>query len=536
MGGGNVVLPITNGDIDGPNTGAISYLGQAAPAGAWTATTKVTLTQDNEWQYAGLLLHVDDDNYSKVAFTKHSNDSRFLEFWSETAGSRTGHGNNIQVPATFGTTVYVRLAASGTQLTASYSADGDAWTPIGTGPLKTGAKIGPVAAGDTDAENTTAAFDWFRIAPDDPPADPGFDDEFEGDALDGCRWDKIKGWKSSNLEVADGKLAITTFDADISGANNGAIQNLILQTPPAGDWTVETKMTAPLKDNWQLAGFLLHADDDHYVKYDVVADNAPGEAPARRVELRYENGGDLTGPTGAGPDLPPPASATDTWWLRLTKTGDTYTGQISADGQTWEDTPGSVTVALTDPGLGLMAIGPSQSDGPIDVTFDYVKLVEDEPEDPEAPTVQAFADPSSGAAPLQVNFTATGLDPDNGALTYRWTFADGTALGSSVTRTFTEPGVHTATVEVTDPQGKKATDEVSVTVTPRANDPPVIVEATADPTRARRRWTCGSRRSPRIPTATRSPTAGSSATARARSSARRQSTHVEPARTRRPGP
>jgi PKD repeat protein len=405
VGGGNVTLPITNGNIDGANAGVISYLGQAAPAGAWTATTKVTLEQDNEWQYAGLLLHVDDDNYSKLAFTKHSNDSRFLEFWSETGGSRTGHGGNVTVPAAFGNTVYVRLAASGTQLTASWSADGDTWTPIGTGPLKTGAKIGPVAAGDTDAENKTAAFDWFRITPDDPPADPGFDDEFEGDELDGCRWDKIKGWKSSNLEVAGGKLAITTFDADISGANNGAIQNLILQTPPAGDWTVETKMTAPLKDNWQLAGFLLHSDHDHYVKYDVVADNAPGQTPARRVELRYENGGNLTGPSGVGPDLPPPASATDTWWLRLTKTGNTYTGKISADGQTWVDTPGSVTVALTDPGLGVMAIGPSQSDGPIDVTFDYVRLVE-EAENTAPEITSATATPSSGDAPLAVEFEA----------------------------------------------------------------------------------------------------------------------------------
>ena len=482
VGDGSAVLPITNGDIDGANAGAISYLGQAAPAGGWTATTKVTLEQDNEWQYAGLLLHVDDDNYSKVTFTKHQDDSRFLEFWSETGGSRTAHGGNVTVPAAFGNTVYVRLAAAGGQLTASYSADGDAWTEIGTGPLKTGAKVGPVAAGDVDAQNRTAAFDWFRITPDDPPADPGFDDAFDGSALDGCRWDKIKGWTSSNLDVADGKLAITTFDADISGASNGPIQNLILQTPPPGDWTVETKMTAPLKDNWQLAGFLLHADDDHYVKYDVVADNAPGEAPVRRVELRYENGGDLTGPTGAGPDLPPPASPTDTWWLRLTKTGDTYTGAISADGEAWEQTPGSVTVPLADPGLGLMAIGPSQSDGPIDVTFDHVRLVEEEPEDPEAPTVQAFADPATGTAPLEVNFTATGLDPENGALTYRWTFDDGTALGSSVTRTFTTPGVHTATVEVTDPQGKKATDEVSVTVTEPENEAPVIIEATADRT------------------------------------------------------
>ena len=80
--------------------------------------------------------------------------------------------------------------------------------------------------------------------------------------------------------MADGKLSIETFDADISGADNGPIENLILQTPPAGDWTVETKMTAPLQDNWQLAGFMLYQDDDHYVKYDVVADNAPGATPA----------------------------------------------------------------------------------------------------------------------------------------------------------------------------------------------------------------------------------------------------------------
>jgi PKD repeat protein len=450
VGGGSVTLPITNGDIDGANQGAISYLGQPAPTGSWQATTKVTLEQDNEWQYAGLLLHVDDDNYSKVTFTKHSNDSRFFEFWSETGGSRTGHGSNVQVPAATGTTVYVRLAADGTQLTASYSLDGETFTPIGTGPLKTGAKIGPVAAGDVDAQNKTAAFDWFRITPDEPPADPGFDDEFDGDALDGCRWDKIKGWKSSNLELADGKLGITTFDADISGANNGPVQNLILQTPPPGDWTVETKMTAPLKDNWQLAGFMLHADDDHYVKYDVVADNAPGETPVRRVELRYENGGNLTGPSDVGPDLPPPASATDTWWLRLTKIGNTYTGQISADGETWVDTPGSVTVELTNPGLGVMAMGPSQSDGPIDVTFDYIRAEEAN----AAPVIDtATATPTSGFAPLDVAFAASATDANGDELSYSWDFdGDGTedADTRNAAHTYTQAGTHAAELTVSD--------------------------------------------------------------------------------------
>jgi PKD repeat protein len=566
VGGGSLSLPVTNGDIDGANQGAISYLGQPAPDGSWTATTKLTVTQDNEWQYAGLLLHVDDDNYSKVTFTKHSNDSRFLEFWSETGGSRTGHGSNITVPATFGTTVYVRLASNGTQLTASYSADGEAWTEIGTGPLKTGAKIGPVAAGDTDAQNQTAAFDWFRVTPDEPPADPPFDDEFDGDELDGCRWDKIRGWKSSNLAVADGGLTITTADADISGGDNGPIENLILQTPPEGDWTVETKMTAPLKDNWQLAGIMLHADNDHYVKYDVVADNEPGQPPVRRVELRYENGGPLTGPSGVGPDLPPPASPTDTWWLRLTKTGNTYTGAISADGETWEQTPGSVSVDLTDPGLGLMATGPQQSDGPIDVTFDHIRLSQNaapeitsatatpgsgdaplpvgfaaeatdadgdeltyswdfdgdgtedadtatashtyaEPgeyeakvtvsdgqasdsatvavsvRDPGAPTIQASASPSSGPAPLAVDLTATGSDPDGGPLTYVWAFGDGSDVmsGRRVRHTYSAPGTYTARVTATDREGSTGTDTVEIVVGDAPANRPPTVEATADP-------------------------------------------------------
>jgi PKD repeat protein len=472
VGGGSVTLPITNGDIDGANTGAISYLGQPAPTGAWTATTKITLEQDNEWQYAGLLLHVDDDNYTKVAFTKHQNDSRFLEFWSETGGSRTGHGSNIQVPTTFGTTVYVRLTSDGTQLTAHYSADGTTWTQVGSAaPLKTGAKIGPVAAGDVDTQNKTAAFDWFHITPDEAPADPGFDDEFTGDELDGCRWDKIKGWKSSNLDVADGKLAITTFDADISGSSNGAIQNLILQTPPAGDWTVETKMTAPLKDSWQLAGFMLHADNDHYVKYDVVADNAPGAEKVRRVELRYENGGNLTGPSGVGDDLAPPASPTDTWWLRLTKTGDTYTGAISADGQTWQQTPGSVTMPLTNPGLGLMAIGPDQNDGPIDVTFDYIKTVEEAAN--TAPQINsATATPSSGFAPLPVEFTAEATDADDDELTYSWDF-DGNGTADADTKnashTYAEAGVYDAKVTVSDGEDS-VSRTVSVTALP-ADDP-----------------------------------------------------------------
>ncbi len=100
----------------------------------------------------------------------------------------------------------------------------------------------------------------------------------------------------------------------------------------------------------------------------------------------------------------------------------------------------------------------------------------------EPPAVQAFADPSSGVAPLTVHLTATGLDPEGGALKYEWTFEDGKALGASVTRVFATPGTHEATVKATDPTGKSATDTVTITVTAPSNQAPVIIEAGADRT------------------------------------------------------
>jgi PKD repeat protein/type 1 glutamine amidotransferase len=467
---GSLIAPVPFGDIDGGNPGPISYVGQRLPSGDWQATTKLSLDQDNEWQYGALAIHVDDNNYTKLAFTENTSGGRFVEFWSETNGSRTGHGSNANLPADFPTTIHLRLTNAGGTLTGAYSADGTTWTDInGTAPLKTGGTFGLLAAGDTDAHNKDAAFDYFRVTPDVVAEDPGPNDEFDGAELDGCRWDKIVNYNSNRLDLADGKLSIDTFDADISGANNGEIENLVLQTPPEGDWTVETKMTAPLGDNWQLAGFMLYSDDDHYVKYDVVADNAPGAAPERRVELRYENGGGLTGP--GVQDLAPPASTTDTWWLRLKKAGDTYTGQISADGETWQDTPGSVTVALTDPAIGLMAMGPEQA-SPITVDFEYFRVLEDEPEN-TAPTVAAAADPTSGEAPLPVAFTAAGEDADDDELTYSWDFdGDGTedSTEQNPSHVYEQAGSYTAKVTVEDPDGATGTDEVQITVE-QATDP-----------------------------------------------------------------
>jgi PKD repeat protein len=87
----------------------------------------------------------------------------------------------------------------------------------------------------------------------------------------------------------------------------------------------------------------------------------------------------------------------------------------------------------------------------------------------QPPTAVATATPTSGSAPLTVNFNGSGSsDPNGDVLTYAWDLDGDGALDDSTasqpTYTYTQQGSYTATLRVTDPGGLSDTEAVVISV------------------------------------------------------------------------
>lgn len=119
--------------------------------------------------------------------------------------------------------------------------------------------------------------------------------------------------------------------------------------------------------------------------------------------------------------------------------------------------PGDYTVTLTVTG----------SNGLQDTEQTIISVTQ--PELP-APTASFTANPTSGPAPLAVQFDAQQADT---LVDYTWMFSDGgTASGPSVNYTFNTAGTHTVTLTVTDNQGRTASQQTTIEVGEAAAPPP----------------------------------------------------------------
>ena len=148
-----------------------------------------------------------------------------------------------------------------------------------------------------------------------------------------------------SLKTVPGALVITTQRGTIHGkekadalSDGTQAKNIHLVEIPYAkdtDWVVTTGVAGFQPDtSYQQAGLIVYADDDNYLKWGYEFDWARGAG--QRFFAVAETAGE---PTHLAPAKS--ESGLKNYWLRLTKRGDKYAFDWSADGAQW--TPGGET-------------------------------------------------------------------------------------------------------------------------------------------------------------------------------------------------
>jgi PKD repeat protein len=170
VAGGNLRLTPFGGDMHGTNASVRNLLLQTMPSGAWTATTKIDVSQlATQGDQTGLVVWRGEtpNNFAKVVFNR-----RATTYWVERQNNidgvtQPGGGNAGEFPNP-PATVQIRVASDGAApnptISAAYSLDGTDWVTVrdpfqlgGSGPIKVGPAYWRASA------TTVASVDWFRV-------------------------------------------------------------------------------------------------------------------------------------------------------------------------------------------------------------------------------------------------------------------------------------------------------------------------------------------------------------------------------------
>jgi hypothetical protein len=171
VSGGALRWPVESGDLTGTGNTA-SVLLRDAPAGNWTAETKLTLDLRTDtvrnYQQAGMIAYAGDDDFARLDVVSIWN-TRQIEYGRELpyAGALAYGGITVGTPAV---TTWLRLVHRIDPRTGEHrfrsasSTDGRSWTLGGVWTFRAGAqpRIGLDAHGGATPA-TTAQFAYFRI-------------------------------------------------------------------------------------------------------------------------------------------------------------------------------------------------------------------------------------------------------------------------------------------------------------------------------------------------------------------------------------
>ncbi|RKQ92253.1 glucose/arabinose dehydrogenase [Solirubrobacter pauli] len=450
-------------------TGAVTaknIVSRPAPAGVWTATTKVSLAQVANGEQAAIVLSQGNAEIYKAAFIRTA-EGRNVEFVGLRAGTDAYVARSAIFPTDAGNTVYLRMQSDGTNLTVWFSRDGVNFTQVGEArPLDrmTSPQIGISAFNGT--AGTPASFEWFNLST--------ANDEFDGTTLNDCRWSVLRP-VANEVRVQDGELQIDTIDGDLYNGTDTAKNVLLQPAPQAGKWEATTKVKLAQGGSYEQGGLVLYKDSKNFIKLMLMDTEGSGF----QLEFGQDLNGVTTNVTSRDRTANLPATAnTNGVWLKLVGDGGTVSAQWSLDGVTW--TSFSVAKTLTGAKVGLAGYhGQGQP-----ARFDFFRIGSGVPAN-RAPVITATtATPNKGTAPLKPQYDVTATDADGDTLTYAWDLnGDGTtdSTAKNPTTTFATAGVYTAKVTVSDGT-LTASATVVVTVEGASTSTPVELGSDVAPT------------------------------------------------------
>ena len=198
-------------------------------------------------------------------------------------------------------------------------------------------------------------------------------------------WSWVRGDPSHwSLTARPGYLRITTQTGDLWTSSNDA-RNLLLLNAPTGDFEISTRVEIQPTQNYQQADLLVWADDDNYVKLGRSYSGSP------LIEFDGEIGGAFFSQVAS--------TTLNATYLKITRTGTTYRGYFSADGQTWQTVGQYAVAGLTAVRVGVGAWNGGVSAPEIPADFDWFCLNGGVPASTATPTRTPTATPTPTVTP-----------------------------------------------------------------------------------------------------------------------------------------
>ena len=196
------------------------------------------------------------------------------------------------------------------------------------------------------------------------PSHEVFKDDFNGQLADGWTWlaEDPSKW---SLSAVDGALQITASDASLDGP--ALPPNILVRDAPPGDFEITTSLRFEPTSDYQVAGLVVFQDQGNAVQFGRAFCDLPGACVGDGLYLDDIENGSIVGSNYrtaySGPIV----------FLRLQRTGNTYSGYYSQDGEQWVKL-GEHTRDFSQVRVGLIA---AQAPVEIAAVFDYFAMQAD---------------------------------------------------------------------------------------------------------------------------------------------------------------